>query len=198
MTWQPSYVTPAELKAYVRIDDDVDDVQVTLAIAGASRAIDRATHRQFGRTDTAVPRVFTAQWDPFNGTWYIDVDDLMTATGLEITTPLGTVDSFRFEAANAVSKGTPWTRIVVKTDSTVKPDGCEDTVTITAQWGWTAVPDAIKQATLIQAARILVRRDSPFGVAGSPDLGNEMRLLAKLDPDVAVLVAAYRRQVRPA
>lgn len=198
MAWQPLYATPDELKAYVRVDDDVDDVQVSLALAGASRAIDKASRRQFGKTDTALPRVFTAQWDPFNGTWYLDVDDLMTAAGLTIATPLGTVDSFRFESANAVSKGMPWTRIVVKTDSTFKPDGCEDNVTITATWGWTDVPAAIKQATLIQAARILVRRDSPFGVAGSPDLGNEMRLLAKVDPDVAVLVAAYRRQGRPA
>lgn len=55
-----------------------------------------------------------------------------------------------------------------------------------------AVPASINLATLIQAARFVKRRDAPFGVAGSPDMGNELRLLARLDPDVLVLVANHR------
>jgi hypothetical protein len=204
MPWQPSYVTADDLKQYLRIDDTADDLNITLAISTASRLIDRATHRQFGQTDALEARVYTAQWDPFTvygtwyGQWYIDCDDLTDVTGLVVTSPTGPIDHFRFEPGNAVSKGMAYTRLVVKNESTAKPDGFEDTVTITAKWGWSTVPDTIKQATLIQASRIHIRRDSPFGVAGSPDLGNEMRLLAKLDPDVAVMVAAYRRPMRPA
>jgi hypothetical protein len=197
MAWAPDYCEDAELKAFVNIDDELDDVQIALAITGASRAIDRAAGRQFGVVDSAEERVYTAEWDRITGLWHVNTDDLMTATGLAIEVPAGSVTSYRFEPGNAVSKGKPWTRIVVKADSAAKPDGCEDAVSITAQWGWTAVPATIKQATLLQASRILGRRESPFGVAGSPDLGNELRLLAKVDPDVAVLVASYRRMVRP-
>ena len=64
---------------------------------------------------------------------------------------------------------------------------------VTARWGWAAVPSTIKQATLLQASRLLARRDAPFGIAGSPDVGSEIRLLARVDPDVAVAVAPYRR-----
>jgi hypothetical protein len=43
----------------------------------------------------------------------------------------------------------------------------------------------------MQASRLLSRRDAPFGIAGSPEMGSEMRLLAKLDPDVDLLVQPY-------
>lgn len=55
-----------------------------------------------------------------------------------------------------------------------------------------AVPVSIHFATLVQAARLVKRRDAPFGVVGSPEMGNELRLLARLDPDVEVLVANHR------
>jgi hypothetical protein len=67
-------------------------------------------------------------------------------------------------------------------------------VQVTATWGWTAVPATIKKATLLQASRFYKRRDAPFGVAGSPDMGSEMRLLAKVDPDVEVMLGDYRRK----
>jgi hypothetical protein len=53
------------------------------------------------------------------------------------------------------------------------------------------VPSAVKQACLIQASRFFTRRYAPFGVAGSPESGSEMRLLAKVDPDVAVILGPY-------
>jgi hypothetical protein len=37
MAWAPDYVTDDELKAYLRIGDDVDDDQIALAIAAAAR-----------------------------------------------------------------------------------------------------------------------------------------------------------------
>ena len=60
-------------------------------------------------------------------------------------------------------------------------------------WGWTAVPAEISMATLIQASRLFARRQSPFGIAGAPDLG-VVRLSARLDADVEVLVKDFRRR----
>jgi hypothetical protein len=48
-------------------------------------------------------------------------------------------------------------------------------------------------ATLIQASRLFVRRQSPFGIAGTPDLGT-VRLSAKLDAEVEALVRPFRKQ----
>ena len=67
-------------------------------------------------------------------------------------------------------------------------------VEVTAKWGWPAVPAPVTQATMIQAARLVGRRDSRFGIAGAADVG-ELRLLARVDADVAVLLAPFRRGV---
>jgi hypothetical protein len=53
-------------------------------------------------------------------------------------------------------------------------------------------PAPVKLACMLQASRLVKRRDSPFGVAGSPEFGSELRLLSKLDPDVENLLRPYR------
>ena len=199
MTWAPDYCTADELKAFVRIADDLDDVQLGLAIAAASRAIDAATHRQFGLVDTPEARVYTARYDGARLRWYCDIDDLMTTTGLSVAvdteadeTYAGVVTLHALRPANAAQKARPYTELVFRPDSSVQPNGVEAGVEVTARWGWTVVPDAVKQACLLQSSRLLSRRDSPFGIAGSPENGGELRLLAKVDPDVEVAIADYR------
>jgi hypothetical protein len=49
-----------------------------------------------------------------------------------------------------------------------------------------------KLATLIQASRLFARRHAPFGVAGNPEVG-QLRLLERLDPDVAISVRPFAR-----
>jgi uncharacterized phiE125 gp8 family phage protein len=200
MAWAPDYVTSTELKAYLRISDTDDDAQVALAITAASRAVDRHTNRQFGLVAAAEERFYTATWDPKRRRRVVEIDDLMTETGLLVDydadddeTFAHSVDSFNVRPVNAKVIGRPWTRIVVRTDSTTLPGPIENGVRVTAKFGWTTVPDTVKQATLLQASRLFTRREAPFGVAGSPDLGSELRLLAKVDPDVAVSLGPYIR-----
>jgi hypothetical protein len=64
-------------------------------------------------------------------------------------------------------------------------------VKVTGVWGWASVPIAIKQATILLAARIYKRSDSPLGIAGFGDMG-VMRVSSQIDPDVAQLVNPYR------
>lgn len=200
MPWQPDYATSAELKSYVRIGDTVDDAEIALTITAASRAVDQTTSRQFGLLAAVADRFYSAEFDRRRGRWVIGIDDLMTSTGLVVKfdsnddgTYPGTVDKYALLPINAAANSRPWTQIVVHPSSATVPGGRENGVRVSAQFGWTSVPTPVKQATLLQASRILARRDSPYGVAGSPDLGSEVRLLAKLDPDVAVTVAPYRR-----
>lgn len=193
MAWAPDYVTASELKAFLRIGDTVDDTQVGFAISAASRAIDQAANRQFGLVAAPEERVYTARYDRRLCRWVVEIDDLMTVTGLHITTEAGEVDGYALQPGNAEFEGKPWTRLVVHPDSAVTPDATEDGVTVTASFGWTTVPLAIKQAAVFQASRFFKRRDAAFGVAGSPELGSELRLLAKVDPDVAVVLGPYTR-----
>jgi hypothetical protein len=203
MTWSPDYATVAEMKDYLRIaqDDTADDAVIGVAITAASRAIDMATLRQFGKTATVETRYYTVnrvatRYNTY-GYWEVEIDDLETTTGLAITTSQAvtvTSDHYKLWPRNAAQKGDVWTS--VRFDSTFSPgsnSATDSELTIAATWGWTTVPVTIHQACLMQASRWFARRDAPFGIAGSPESGSELRLLAKLDADVAVAVKAYYR-----
>ncbi|MDX3006735.1 phage gp6-like head-tail connector protein [Kribbella solani] len=188
MGWAPDYVTATDLKAYLKITDALDDAQIALAVTAASRAVDRYTNRQFGQLAAVEARKYTAQWDTSRCKWVVCIDDLMTTAGLIVATAAAITD-YSLRPTNADLKGEPWTHIVLNTGGT----GTEDAVTVTARYGWTVIPVAVQQATLLQASRLFTRKDSPYGVAGSPDLGSEMRLLAQVDPDVKVALGPYVR-----
>lgn len=201
MAWAPDYCDTIELAEFLRISDSVDDYQLVHAIAAASRAVDKATGRQFGVVAAAEARYYTARYAARPGRWVVDIDDLMSTTDLVVDVDTDGDDSFADEITdyvlrprNAAPSGRPWTELAVPATSTVQPPTALEAVRITAIWGWTEVPDAVKQATLLQASRLASRRNSPFGVAGSPEAGTELRLLARLDPDVEVTLAPYRRK----
>lgn len=201
MPLNPDYATLAEMRHYVRItnaNDTTDDAELGFAISAASRAIDRATRRQFGDAGVASARRYSALYVEDEGLWRVYVDDFMTQTGFGVMTDLdddGTYETavtstyYRLRPIDADAVGWPWTHLDF-TDTALfgeKPHG----VQVTARWGWTAVPTTIKQACLLQAERFFKRRDAPYGIAGSPELGSELRLLAKVDPDVEVMLAPY-------
>lgn len=205
MAWAPDYTTTDELSDYVRIEDLDDDVQLGLAVTAASRAIDRHTVRQFGLVDAVEPREYTARWSRTRGGWLVPIDDLMTTTGLVVQVDQDgdgaheaslASTAYVLRPRNAARKGFPWTELWIDsaavTGMYVAADGA---VQVTALWGWSAVPATVEQACLLQASRLLSRRDSPFGVAGSPEGGSELRLLARVDPDVQVTLDPYRRRV---
>ena len=199
MALYPDYATLAELRAYVRITDAGDtaeDTHLTAAITAASRAIDQTTKRQFGLAASAVARVYTPYYHETHRRYALDIDDLMTTTSMVVKTDLNddhtfenTITAYRLWPLNAAGDSRPWTSLVF--DSTIPVVLDTGSVEVTAKWGWTAVPDTIKVATLIQASRFYKRRDSPYGVAGSPEMGNQIRLLARVDPDVYTMLLPY-------
>lgn len=205
MAWEPDYTTLGDLAEFVRIPagDVVDDAQMMLAITAASRAVDRTAGRQFGMVAAAEARVYTARCDPARLRWSVPIDDLMDATGLTVAydsagdeTYASAITAYSLRPGNAAPRARPWTELIVRPTSTVQPTGLEAGVRVTGLWGWSAVPAPVEEATLLQASRLLSRRDSPYGIAGSPETGSEMRLLAKVDPDVAVSLAGYLRGAR--
>jgi hypothetical protein len=189
-------LTTSELKAFLRIGDAVDDAELAVAITAASRAIDDHCNRQFGLLAAAEQWSYTARPDLERGRWVVDVDDFMTAVGLIVEVPtVGTTTAYTKEPVNAAAQGKPWTRIVFDEDAAVTPVSTNNyAVNVTSRWGWTTVPTPVKNATQLQASRFFSRRNSPYGIAGSPDVGSELRLLSRVDPDVGV---SLRGLVRP-
>lgn len=188
MTWAPDYVSLVEAKNYVRVTDTVDDVELALIVTAASRAIDNRTHRQFGQVAAVEERFYPARYSRTRQRWVAEIDDLATTTGLVVTVNGTVTTNYVLGPRNAVVKGRVWTLLTF--GSGVMPT---DDVSVVARWGWLAVPSAIATAGRLQVNRFLQRRDSPYGVAGSPADGSEVRLLAKLDPDVELMVAGLAR-----
>ena len=206
---------PASLTTTSPAYTDPTDWIYDTAIAAASRSIDTSCFRQFGNSGSdPATRLFTPYVDIGRQRIVCDIDDLSDLAGLLVESnqsgdaaTWGVVTAYRLSPLNAAADGRPYTELVFPRGwawgayaydmlpfaegsvrvTTGATDAC------TTGWGWPAFPDGVVEAALIQASRLVKRKDSPFGIAGSPAEGNALRLLARLDPDVAVLVADYRR-----
>lgn len=197
MTWAPDYCTAAQYKAYARIGDTVDDTEIATSITASSRAIDRACARQFGKVAAPEARSYVARFDRHRPrpAWCVDIDDIATTTGLVVTIGGVAVTDYSLEPLNAVAKGKVWTLLVFGPNAEAVPDASQGLkVDATGSWGWSSTPTTVIAATKLQTARFMARRDSPYGVAGSPADGSELRLLAAIDPDVRVMLSEYVRR----
>lgn len=189
------YCTLAEVKAALRITDSIDDSLLETAVESASRLVDGYAGRNFYSAGSAV-RYFTPE-----DRIVCEIDDLISLTSLQVSEDLDSVfdqtwaaTDYQLEPLNGKVDGlTGWpaTRIRAVGAYIFGTNIGEASVKVTGTWGWSAVPTAVKQATVIQASRIFKRLDSPLGVLSSPDLGY-IRVGTRLDPDVQQLVEPYR------
>ena len=189
MTWEPDYVSVAELKSYIDGGDGTaDDALLAIHVTTASRAVDGWCHRQFGKVAVVESREYSGVWDRHLGSYVYEIDDVQSIASMVIVdADANEITDYTLGPVNALQKGKPYERLYCTSPGPLL---------VQALWGWTDVPAPVKNATLIQGARLAKRKDSPFGVAGSPSQGSELRLLAALDPDVRTsLPAKYRREV---
>lgn len=200
MVWKPDYITLALVKGFLRIDvgDTADDVELASWITAASRAVDRACNRQFGQDAGLVTRKYRqgASYDPDTGFWLLEIDDVQDTTGMTIDGVVLASSGVTLLPENAVVNGKPYERLGYS-NAPVVSYGPRTAVTVLARSGWTAVPAQVPAACKLQINRWNARRESPFGIAGSPDAGSELRLLSKLDPDVATTLAGLKRFRKP-
>ena len=188
------YCTLAQVKAALRVTDNIDDDLLEMAVESASRAIDQYCARVF--YSTAATRYYAAQ-----DSYICQIDDLVTLTSLYTSaddtqssyTVEWTAEDYQLEPLNGIADGqpTPYTRIRAIGDYNFQTLNGEATVKVTGTFGFGSVPTAITQATVIQGSRIFKRLDSPLGII-SGELGT-MRVGFRLDPDVAQLIDAYRK-----
>jgi hypothetical protein len=192
VSWAPDYVTAVELKDYLSIGDNADDVFIALWITTVSRNVDDFCGRQFGQT-VAESRYYTPFWDRHEQAWFAELDDVQDTAGLTVTDENGdavaaqtsTVDGYQLLPRNAAAKGRPYERLKL-TVSTGEID-------VNVKFGWSAVPSAVKTGMFLQGARLNKRRTSPFGISGSPQEHGEIRLLAQLDVDFRTSLKPFVR-----
>lgn len=187
MAWQPDYITGTQLADYVKVAS-ADSYVAGLATA-ASRAIDGATHRQFGQMDAPTELVYEACDAVYlekRRRWLVRTEDFDTTAGMTVTIDGTAVDAgddgYQLWPRNAAVLGQVYTGLTFCD----RPSG---DVAATVQWGWSAVPAAVVTAAYMQGNRWHIRRVSPYGVAGAVQDGSQTSLTARLDPDVRSVLA---------
>lgn len=190
------YCTLAELKDSLQIEDSTDNASLEAAIMSASRMVDNYTQRFFYKDGTVASPV-TRYYTP-EDTIDLNIDDIVSITSVATDndllftyTTVWSTSDFVVEPINNPRKGWPYNRLIA-VGAYVWPFNIPQSVKITGAWGWSAVPQEVQLATKIQASRLFIRRQSPFGIAGTPELGT-VRLSSRLDPDVETLLRPFRK-----
>jgi hypothetical protein len=196
------YATLSDVKAAARITDTIDDGLLEMAIESSSRDIDAYTERVFFSTGaTAVARVYIPQ-----DIYLVETDDIISVTTLKSdSTGNGTFDitwaskDYQLEPLNGLAGGiaTPFTRVRAVGDylwPVYEPrdiNAGQASVEIRGVFGFSSIPIAIKQATILMSLRQFKRYDSPLGAAGFGDLG--VIRVSRFDPDIEALISPWKK-----
>ncbi len=197
-----AYRTVSELKGWLGLSGSGQDTNLGYALDAATAAIDAYAGRQFDIDGAVVTRLYDCEFMD-----YADVDDIATTTGLIVKTlnadgsvaetlTLNTDYYLAPYNSDKVEPVMPFTKIVMAIDKSGKvlPTEHRQGLSVTAKFGFSAVPDAIKQATLIQASRFFQRKNSPMGFSGNPETGQPaVVFLSELDPDVKNLIKPFKK-----
>lgn len=184
------YITAADLRAILgTAGQTYDDTAITIAVNGASRAI-----------------------DAFKGTWYypitqtrkytalerrdviLPVADLVSVSSVLIDTDgdgtwettLAADTDYLLEPANAALDGLPFTQLWLRETSRYRWPRHQQAIKVAATWGWAEAPAQVKTSAALLANRFLTRlRQAPLAVV--IQAANDMVAMARLgsvDPDV--------------
>ena len=201
------YVDKDDLKAYIGLTGTAQDNNIDTAIDSACRLIDSICGRKFSQDESVVVKTFTPK-----SSIYLDTPDISTTTGLIVKTDDNDDGTFEttltlntdyiVEPTNPrvikITGGTtyyePYNKItILDTRSSERFDpSIKNNIEITAKWGYSAVPEDIKTATLIQALRYFKRKDTPFNTYGDINTGVS-ELFSRLDPDVQTILKGHKK-----
>jgi hypothetical protein len=199
----PMYASLDELKSMLRITNvSTDDLDMTSKLVSAQGQIEDDCGRRFYRDSVASSRIYMPTHPNL-----LEVDDIATATGLIVE--IGTINNNAFSTLastafdylpdNCLAKGRPieylrrtWGAWATSFNTGIPyTTGLNARVRVTAVWGWPSIPEEIKNATLLKAARLFRRKDSPEGIRGFSDMG--VVRVTRYDPDYDNLIGRYVR-----
>lgn len=205
MALSDPYASRAELKLrYDNMTSTDWDADIDRALIGVSRGIEKICHRQFNKTTSATAKVYGTN---SVGTCVLSkdvaiVNDFHTTTGLIVATDSSadgsyattwSASDYQLEPLNGEvdgEEGWPWWLIRAVGSQTFPTTSRRAPLQVTAQWGWTAVPAAIKEACLVVSGETYKLREAPFGVA---NLGEWGVARVKANPMAMAMISPYRR-----
>lgn len=186
-----TYATLNELKAYLSIGtaDVLDDTGLNGALSAAADLVDGYCGRTFATAGTAVvERVYAAQ-----APGYVAIDDAAEVTAVATGDDEWPAEDWQAEPLNGLMAGKAWPVTTIRAVGSRRFTVCgQATVHVSARFGWSSTPASVRQAHLIQAARLFKRSGATLGITGNAETGL-MRVTGSIDTDAARLLMPYRR-----
>lgn len=191
-----SYATAAEYRPAVNKDDTGEDAEVLVDLTAVSRYIEKKLDRFFNKDVSDVARNYYG-----NGTRYLHTDDISASPTSVVVDENrdGTVEEtyastvWQLYPLNA-AKGpepSPFQAIYLPSWSTksVWPSGT--LVTVTAKFGWPAVPEPIKRACIHLTA--ILRLETPRASRSVAETGEILETNPRAQDIIHDLSRNYRR-----
>jgi hypothetical protein len=198
------YCTLAEVKAAagIPLDSDRNDTLLELAVEAASRQIDAHCGRRFWQDSTVVQRFYFP-----TDRRVLSVDDISTLTGLLVDVDDGDNGTFSLSltrgtdfAVHPVNAAAeypvrPWTSIQLLDGNVtgyVTSSSGRPYVRVTAKFGWSAVPEPVNRACVLQAKNIYKAPDMAGGSYQLADDGTQL-FIVPLDKMAQALLEQFKR-----
>jgi hypothetical protein len=180
-----AYATLADYTAtFSGVDDNLDDLRIPTALDVASSDVDEWCQRSFVVASGTSARTYRQ-----TSTGLVMVDDFSTVTGLIVADDGGAAltinDDFFVDRPSVTSH--PFCRLRFYPGRWPAPSW-KPVLSVTAAWGWLAVPVQVKRATLLLAHDLM--RPVSHGVLRL-DVGAPFRV--GQNRDVSNLLASFRR-----
>ena len=196
MSISAAYASPAEYRRVVGMTDAGLDTDIASDLAAVSRYLDGEMRRFFTRDAAPVVRIFSPAHDGKN----LSINDMSdppslvrvdTAGNGTFATTLATTH-YILLPLNALLDPEPWpfTSIQLTELSPVGAFAVNQRVEITARWGWPAVPEAIRRATIHITA--ILRLETPRATKRVAELGDTVETSPQAQNIVRQLTNQYK------
>lgn len=167
-----------------------DNATIQAAIDAAEFVIGEDVGRYFAVAGSSSARTYAPQFD---GQTILPIHDCTSIVSVsnDGTTVTAGSNGYQAEPVNVSWAGNarPYTQLRLLSGSWVHDKG-RATVTVTATWGWSALPSAYTEATKILAADVLDQRALQNGVVAFTEYA---AIRVRANPMVAQLLAPLRR-----
>ncbi len=171
----PNYVTQAEFDAYV---SDERGAATAPLRAGALLAAERAVSEFCARSFAVAGASATARPYAPSGTPVLRIHDCTEVTSIveDGATLASTAYQLEPYAVSWSGASEPYRQVRrIDNDWVISTPG-EASITVTAKWGWAAVPAEVAEATKIIGKDILQQRHTVGNIAAVGDFGGSVRL----------------------